>query len=832
MSERYQIKAKIGQGGIGAVYRAFDTHLQREVAIKRLLPPDESESFDEDPTKGLVKEATTLSSLQHPNVVSVYDVGSDEDGAFVVMELVEGETFDQVVERGVLMEDDFDEMVSQTLEALIAAQEKDLVHRDIKPTNLMVKWLPSGKFQFKLLDFGLAKFSPRPTKQTIGLNDAILGSIHFMAPEQFERGHLDGRTDLYAIGCIYYYGLAGCYPYDGETGAEVMGAHLSHRVTPLHEMRPDISRRTCSWVMWLMSREMKDRPANAHDALEAFYDTGIVIPGSHVGRLMIPGAGPGLSRGTGSVQTVNANNQEYETGEEYGYEGEELEEGGYGDETGEVEEEGIYEADEADEAEGEVEVDAPADDEPVVEVIQPRTASGPSGAPQMRPGTGPVRPGTGPVRPGTGPVRPATSTVRLSTGRIPVSARKRKVTAAQQTAAVDEGEGAAPGMVPVIDPAQERAYKSKMKRKLYIQIAVLAGVLVVVGFLMRDRFFAPSTDVDLKEAVEYVNTFSAGEGSAEWVRRLVPFLNPPSSLRNRQEVIKNVEDVLQAMNWDDEEIDAAMVEALKESRGSTTRRLIPIVAGREIGDAVPHLVELTKHENVEIATEALNAVAGFARRLEDDQLVGIGEARTIMGVLVGADDESLRRQAETTLGVIVDHALPGEEGLYVGVLEDGLRSTRPEPVRRASVRLLGKTGHERAAELLAEAVKGSGRGELQIAALAALGDWPDDSQIDVLFNVVKDADDQDVRGEAFRSAVSALRRGMDRRDPEQHRKWWETAAGLAETRGEKNHLLNGMVTVREEWILELIGKFEEDEDSRIRNSARQAAAQVRNQLQR
>ncbi len=291
MSERYQIKAKIGQGGIGAVYRAFDTHLQREVAVKRLLPPDETEAFDDDPSKSLFKEAHLLSALQHPNVVSVYDVGSDADGMFVVMELVDGETFDQVVDRGLLTEDDFAEMVAQTLEALIAAQDKALVHRDIKPTNLMVKWLPSGKFQFKLLDFGLAKFSPKPSQQTIGLNDAILGSIHFMAPEQFERLPLDGRTDLYAMGCMYYYGLTGRYPFDGDTAAEVMAAHLSHRLTPMEEIRPDLTRRTCEWVMWLMSRDMTNRPSSAQEALEIFFNPELGIPGAHVTpRLIIPGA--------------------------------------------------------------------------------------------------------------------------------------------------------------------------------------------------------------------------------------------------------------------------------------------------------------------------------------------------------------------------------------------------------------------------------------------------------------------------------------------------------------------------------------------------------------
>ena len=298
MSERYQIRGKIGQGGLGAVYRAYDTHLRREVALKRLLPPEESESLGEDPTEALFKEAHLLSALQHPNVVSVYDVGTDAEGMFVVMELVEGETFDEVVERGLLTEDDFAEMVAQTLEALIAAQAKDMVHRDIKPSNLMVKWLPSGKFQFKLLDFGLAKFSAKAALQTIDVSNTVLGSIHFMAPEQFERAPIDGRTDLYAMACVYYFGLSGFYPFDGETGPEVMAAHLQHQVTPLRELRPDISKRNADWIMWLMRRDINARPASAQEASDVYFNPATPVPGAAAAK---PPPRPGAGPATGPV---------------------------------------------------------------------------------------------------------------------------------------------------------------------------------------------------------------------------------------------------------------------------------------------------------------------------------------------------------------------------------------------------------------------------------------------------------------------------------------------------------------------------------------------------
>ena len=270
--ERYEIRGKIGQGGVGAVYRAFDRNLNREVAIKRVLTEEGFDANDEEDgaTKALLKEATALCSVQHPHIVTVYDAGVDEDGPYVVMELLSGRTLDEMVERGTMTWVDFRETAVQSLEALIAAQDLNLVHRDIKPSNVMVTWLPSGKFQVKLVDFGLAKFSAKPSLQTIDHGDAVFGSIHFMAPEQFERVPLDQRTDMYSLGCVYFFCLSGHYPFDGETAPQVMAAHLQNEYTPLREYRPDLPDWLCQWVEWHIALKQDDRPNNAREALKRF----------------------------------------------------------------------------------------------------------------------------------------------------------------------------------------------------------------------------------------------------------------------------------------------------------------------------------------------------------------------------------------------------------------------------------------------------------------------------------------------------------------------------------------------------------------------------------
>ncbi|MES2923234.1 MAG: protein kinase [Verrucomicrobiota bacterium] len=302
MEERYEIRGKIGQGGLGAVYRGYDNRMSREVAIKRITMSNDDPTLKEESTRQLIKEAGALASLQHPHIVTIYDVGADEDGPYVVMELISGKTLDELIERAPLTWPDFRELALQTQEALIAAQELNLIHSDIKPSNLMLTWLPSGKFQMKIVDFGLATLTQSQSLEELEEIEAVFGSIFFMAPEQFERVPLDARTDMYAMGCVYYQALTGTYPFRGETGHEVMVAHLHHTVIPIQEVRSDIPIWACDWIMWQINRMPADRPDSARHSLQVFLQNdknpaptlslGRAAPAAPLGprpRIMIPG---------------------------------------------------------------------------------------------------------------------------------------------------------------------------------------------------------------------------------------------------------------------------------------------------------------------------------------------------------------------------------------------------------------------------------------------------------------------------------------------------------------------------------------------------------------
>ena len=258
-SGRYELGGLIATGGLGEVYRAWDRQLQRKVALKRIITssPVKGEAYAR-----AVTEATHLAALQHPNIVSVYDLGMDDRGPYVVMELIEGETLEAVASRAAFPLDDFARLARESLDGIAAAHHIGLLHRDLKPSNLMLRWGRTSSFQVKLLDFGLAKISAKPELQTRLQDNSVFGSIHYMAPEQFEGKPFDQRTDLYALGCMFYYALTRQNPFQGDTVAAVMSAHLNHTFVPLELLRPDLSPELCTWV----TKFFNFRPDNRHES--------------------------------------------------------------------------------------------------------------------------------------------------------------------------------------------------------------------------------------------------------------------------------------------------------------------------------------------------------------------------------------------------------------------------------------------------------------------------------------------------------------------------------------------------------------------------------------
>ena len=253
---RYRIERSLGKGGLGEVFLAFDTRLRRHVALKRLSG---GTTLEGTPREQAWREAVHLAAVQHPNVVTVYDFGTDAHGPFLIMELVGGETLDAVVARGAFPVADFLLFARQTLEGLAAAHQAGLFHRDLKPANIMLKYGPTNTLQVKIVDFGIALRARELAAQTelaAALDQApvILGTVEFVAPERFEHHPISERGELYSLGCIFYYALSGLDAFRGATTGEIITSHLAGAPTPLDQLRADLPAALSAWVMRLLSR--------------------------------------------------------------------------------------------------------------------------------------------------------------------------------------------------------------------------------------------------------------------------------------------------------------------------------------------------------------------------------------------------------------------------------------------------------------------------------------------------------------------------------------------------------------------------------------------------
>ncbi len=241
--DHYEIIAPLGKGGMGEVYRARDTRLNREVAIK-VLPSQVA--HDADRLSRFEQEARATSALNHPNILTVYDFGNYEGNPYLVMELLDGEELRAQLDNGALPVRKAIDYAQQIAAGLAAAHEKNIVHRDLKPENLFV----TNDGRVKILDFGLAKLRPPrtvsagsdvATQKQITSPGTVMGTVAYMSPEQVRGQDLDHRSDIFSFGIILYEMLSGQRAFTGEMMADVMSAITRDDPPELSETNAKIS---------------------------------------------------------------------------------------------------------------------------------------------------------------------------------------------------------------------------------------------------------------------------------------------------------------------------------------------------------------------------------------------------------------------------------------------------------------------------------------------------------------------------------------------------------------------------------------------------------------
>ncbi len=232
----YEIQSLVGAGGMGEVYRAHDSRLDRTVAIK-VLPA--SFSADRDRMQRFAQEARAAAALNHPNILSIFDIGDQQGSPYVVSELLEGETLRERLRSGPLSARKAIDYALQVARGLAAAHEKGIVHRDLKPENLFI----TNDGRVKILDFGLAKLimpesssgADAPTLHAVTEPGLIMGTVGYMSPEQVRGQTADQRSDIFAFGAILYEMISGKRAFHGETSADTMSAILKEEVPELSE---------------------------------------------------------------------------------------------------------------------------------------------------------------------------------------------------------------------------------------------------------------------------------------------------------------------------------------------------------------------------------------------------------------------------------------------------------------------------------------------------------------------------------------------------------------------------------------------------------------------
>jgi len=263
---RFEILDKLGEGGMGVLYRARDPVLGRVVAIKLLRPEAVA---DAGRTRRFIQEARAASSLNHPSIVTVYDIGEDpKRGTFIAMECLEGESLRQRLARGPLPLAEVLRIAVEIARGLAAAHAAGIVHRDVKPANVMIT--TSG--QVKVLDFGLAKLvqsEPGAASSELATVEAVtghgvrLGTPAYMSPEQVEGRAVTARTDVFSFGAVLYEMLTGQRPFDGASEASLLSAILRDTPAPVRTLRPDVDARLETLVDRCLEKDAETRPASA-----------------------------------------------------------------------------------------------------------------------------------------------------------------------------------------------------------------------------------------------------------------------------------------------------------------------------------------------------------------------------------------------------------------------------------------------------------------------------------------------------------------------------------------------------------------------------------------
>ena len=321
LGERYQVLSKLGAGGMADVYRAKDCMLNRYVAVK-VLKKEYRE--DENFVKKFRSEAQAAAGLLNPNIVNVYDVGEDRGLYYMVMELVEGITLKEYIQRkGKLSTSESISIAIQMCTGIEAAHKHHIIHRDIKPQNIII----SKEGKVKVTDFGIARAT---TSNTV--SSSAMGSVHYVSPEQARGGYCDAKSDIYSAGITMYEMVTGQVPFDGDSTVTVAMKHLQENITPPSELVPDVSRALEKIILKCTQKSPERRYQNTGELIQDLKRALVDPEGEFVNMVPIRSIGDTViisPEDMGRLKSRYDEDDDYEEEDDYDYGEDDYDEDGY-----------------------------------------------------------------------------------------------------------------------------------------------------------------------------------------------------------------------------------------------------------------------------------------------------------------------------------------------------------------------------------------------------------------------------------------------------------------------------------------------------------------------
>ena len=304
---RYAVIERVGVGGMAEVYRARDELLGREVAVKVL---SERLSTDRSFVERFRREAQAAANLSHPNIVSLYDYGSDNGDYYIVMEFIDGRGLDEIIRaEGPLMPERAGEIAADVARALERAHGQGLVHRDVKPNNIMI----TSYGQTKVTDFGIVRALGGDSEATMTQTGMVIGTAAYLSPEQAQGAPVDARSDVYSLGCVLYESLTGQPPFTGDTPLSIAYKHVREHAEPPSSVNPDVPESLDAITMKALAKNPANRYSSAKEMRE---DLERFAAGQKVSATPLLAGTTAVAPAAGGTQVLSREELAYEDEEE------------------------------------------------------------------------------------------------------------------------------------------------------------------------------------------------------------------------------------------------------------------------------------------------------------------------------------------------------------------------------------------------------------------------------------------------------------------------------------------------------------------------------------